>query len=455
MLGILGGAVSMWLLLRYRRSTVLVLICCVAIIVTAGPANIKLGIIYKWIYYGIIGFTTIVVSCKLLTIPSKTLFGKLWRIFSTAERATALILILFVLFSTMVSMITNRKSSGGAFIVFSVFVALSESWHSACRRKGNKLQTLQPLILINICMIVVGLIASWLGPRGGNSGNLLSSSGSLAMFSAATLGGAFIFGGQRKQMRFAGVVLVSMALFILVTQYSDKSSLIVAVLVSWIVIAVMSHLRLHYVNKRTRGQREIATIMAIIILLTCIIPAILTYFLYSGSLQSEKIASFVSWVTTRFGETNKNLFDRPARWSVLLIFIVKHPINLVLTNFEEFAYRVSPFIWRSAQPHNVLIAFGIWWGWIGLLVILLFVWLFFRRAAACFLLADKDDKVVAFWAIGVTSGLFFRNMWSIGILTFPMETFLFASAVCLIALIDTRRASSYADSTVETSRTEV
>jgi hypothetical protein len=439
MLGILLGAGSMWFLLYAGRSAALILVCLVATAATAGTMNPALFRINEWIYYGIIGAITIVVSYRLLTKPSKTLLGKSWRILTTTERVTLLILFILMFCSTLVSMISARPAAGSAFIVFSAFVALTESWYSACRRKGNKVQTIQPLILINTYMIVAGLLASWLSPRQGDNGQLLNSSGALAMFSAAVLGGAFVFGGQRRQLRFIGVVVGSMALLGLVIQHSDKSSIIVGALLSWIVIAISSRLRLHSVNMHIKRQRVLPTIMAIIIILTCITPPVVTNVLYSRSLQSEKIAGFVSWIVAKSGESELNLFDRPNRWSALLVYVTAHPINLLLTNFEDIAYEQLPGIWKSAQPHNVLIAFGVWWGWAGLAIVVLAIYLFFRRAAFCVLYAEKRDQVVALWSIGVTSGLFFRNMWSIGVLSFPLETFIFASAVCLIALLDTHR----------------
>jgi hypothetical protein len=454
MLGILVVVGGIRLLLYAGRSAVLILICLIATAATADTASSSLFRINEWIYYYyvIIGATTIVVSYRLLTKPSRTLLGRSWRILTIKERATVIVLFLLVFCSTVASMVSDRPAAGSAFIVFIAFIALTESWNSACRSKGDKIRTFQPLVLINTYMIIAGLLASWLGPRGGNNGKLLNSSGALAMFSAAVLGGALVFGGQRRLLRFIGVILGSMALFDLVIQHSDKSSIIVGVLLSWIVIAISSRLRLHSVNVHVKRQRVLPTIMAIIIILTCITPPVLTYVLYSGSLQSEKIAGFVSWIITKAGESELNLFDRPKRWSVLLVYITAHPINLLLTNFEDIVYEQLPGVWESAQPHNILIAFGVWWGWLGLVIVVLAIYFLFRRAAFCVLYTGKRDQVVALWSIGVTSSLFFRNMWSIGVLSFPLETFIFASAVCLIALLDTHKASSCTDSIVETSR---
>ncbi len=184
-------------------------------------------------------------------------------------------------------------------------------------------------------------------------------------------------------------------------------------------------------------------------------PPIVVFGLYIGWWDTGWTTNLIAWALAKVGESELNLFDRPARWSPLLVRIAAHPINMLLINFEDTLYEQLPGVWKSAQPHNILIAFGIWWGWLGLAVVLLAIWFFFRRAAFCVLCAETGDQVVALWCIGVASGLFFRNMWSIGVLTFPLETFIFASAVCLIALIDTRRASSCADFTVKTSRIAV
>lgn len=440
----------MWLLLHTGKSAALVLICLVATGVTVlqGSTNPARVAIWTWAYYGITGAATVAVGYDFLTRPSKTLLGRSWTAWSAAERATALMLVMLVLCSTMVSMIAAGPEAGGAFSVFNMFIALLGSWTSACRRKGGKLQVLQPLILVNAWMVIVGLVGSWVGPREGYRGDLLNSAGALAAFSAAALGAALFFGGQRRRMRLAGIMLGAAALVELVIQHSDKSSLIVAVLVSWAVCAMSSWSHSRSATRNARGRRVLATMMAMIMVLTCVMPPVATYGLYSAWLSSGKTADVITWALAKTGETELNLFGRPARWSVLLGRIASHPVNMLLTNFEDSVYEVTPGVWESAQPHNVLIALGVWWGWFGLIVVLLSVWFFFRRAATCVLLANAGDRVVALWSIGVTSGLFFRNMWSIGVLTFPLETFIFASAVCLIALVNTRKGSS-SDSVVE------
>lgn len=449
-LGILVGAGGMWLLLHTGKSAALVLICLVATGVTVlhGSTNPARVAIWTWAYYGITGAATVAVGYDFLTRPSKTLLGRSWTAWSAAERATALMLVMLVLCSTMVSMIAAGPEAGGALSVFNVFIALSGGWTSACRRKGGKLRLLQSLILVNVWMVVVGLVGSWLGPREGYRGDLLSSAAALAAFSAATLGAALFFGGQRRRMRLAGIMLGVAALAELVIQHSDKSTLIVGVLVSWAACAMSSLLHSRSATRSTRGQRVLATVMAMIIVLTCVIPPVTAYSLYSAWLNSGKVPDVISWTLTVTGETEVNLFTRPARWSVLLRRIASHPVNMLLTNFEDSVYEETPGFWQSAQPHNVLIALGVWWGWLGLLVVVLSIWLFFRRAATCVLLASAGDRVVALWSVGVASGLFFRNMWSTGVLVFPLETFIFASAVCLIALINTRKGSSI-DSMVE------
>ena len=448
--GILVGAGGMWLLLHAGKAATLFLICLVATVATVvqGSTNLAASAIWTWVYYGITGAATVAVGYDFLTRPSKTLLGHSWMVWSAAERANVLMLVMLVLCSTMVSMIAARPAAGGALLVFNMFIALSGSWTSTCRRKGGKLRLLQPLILVNAWMVVV-LVGLWLSPLEGSTGDLLNSpAGTVAGFSVAVLGGALFFGGQRRQMRLAGFILGAIAFVELVIQASSASSLIVGVLVSWAVCAMSSLAHSRAATWSTRGKRVLATVMTMIIVLTCVIPPITTYTLYSAWLNSGKTADAIAWALTETGETEWNLFNRPARWSVLLGRIASHPVNLMLTNFEDSVYEEIPGVWQSAQPHNVLIAFGVWWGWLGLLVVVLSIWLFFRRAATCVLLASAGDRVVALWSIGVTAGLLFRNMWSTGVLVFPLETLIFASGVCLIGMIDTRKGSSI-DSMVE------